>query len=77
MTKIAYVQWVDAHVGSGQYDLVESVGIVILEDAERFIIVQHRFALRGNEDQVRRYEGVQFIMKANIQRMQVWETEGE
>ena len=82
MIKIAYIKWVDAHGGDGQYGLsfaqgrqideMESAGILISDDDEQITIAQDWFELKGRETQVRNYES---IPKTNIKSFRIWEPE--
>ena len=76
--KVIYVEWVDAHGGSGQYSLAEaekshtdhmaSAGLLIKENEDFVVFAQDIFQYNDNPEQVRAYE---VIPKVNITFMEV------
>lgn len=79
-TKIIYIEWVDAHGGSGQFsrryaeesatDMMCSGGLLLRETEEAFIIAQDTFQHNGEQPQVREYE---VIPKVNVVKHMIFE----
>lgn len=80
--KIIYVEWEDAHGGSGQWsrshaeeshcDHMASAGILIKETETFIVLAQDAFRYNEQPEQVRAYE---VIPKVNITKTRVWESE--
>lgn len=76
---VVYVEWMDSHGGSGQYNVAEvkkkgpdvmyTAGLLLYENEVEIMLAQDLFKLGDEEPQVRQFLG---ILKANIIRTERW-----